>query len=119
MKHSLRLAFIFCLSLLTATWATAGTISPGEASRYIGQVVTVEGSVSEVHTDQRSGVTFINMGGRYPSNTFTGVIFSAFANQFPGVASLAGQVVRITGPVKLYKGKPEIILNKASQISRP
>ncbi len=114
-----RIATVFSILLLAPVWASADTISPTEASRHIGEIATVEGQVSQVHIDARSGVTFLNMGGRYPSNAFTGVIFSDYAGQFPGVGSLEGQVVRITGKLKLYKGKPEIILRKGSQISRP
>ena len=77
--------------------------------------MTVEGTVSEVYK-ARSGVTFIDMGGRYPNEVFTGVIFRDEASKFPNVEALDGKTVDITGVVRLYKGKPEIILNDATQL---
>ncbi len=109
-------ALVLALGLaLTATPALAETIQPADAQAYVGQTVTVEGTVSEVHT-ARSGARFIDIGGRYPNSVFTAVIFSGDASKFPNVDSLNGKTVDITGPVRLYRGKPEIILKDAAQI---
>jgi DNA/RNA endonuclease YhcR with UshA esterase domain len=102
--------------VLTAAPAFAETIRPDEALGRIGQIVTVEGIVSEVHTAASGRATFIDMGGRYPNNVFAAVIFVDDASKFPNVESLNGKTVDITGSVRLYKGKPEIILNDAAQI---
>ena len=56
------------------------------------------------------------MGGRFPDQAFTGVIFKDDASKFPNVESLTGKVVDITGRVHDYKGKPETILNDPAQI---
>jgi DNA/RNA endonuclease YhcR with UshA esterase domain len=111
-------ALVFVLGLaLAAVSAHAETIiAAADAPKHVGETVTVEGTVSAVHTDSRSGVTFIDMGGRYPDQTFTGVIFKADANKFPNVESLTGKVVDMTGPVHDFKGKPETILNDPAQI---
>lgn len=101
---------------LISTPALAQAIPPENAAAHIGQTVTVEGVATEVHTDDRSGVTFIDMGGRYPNHLFTGVIFSDSAGTFPNVHSIEGRAVDISGQVRLYKGKPEIILRSASQL---
>jgi len=101
--------------VLTTLPALAETIAPADASAHIGQTVTVEGTVSDVYTS-RSGVTFIDIGGRYPNNTFSGVVFSGDAGKFPDVKSLNGKTIDITGPVRLYRGKPEIVLNAPEQI---
>jgi DNA/RNA endonuclease YhcR with UshA esterase domain len=108
------LVLAFGLALLTAP-AFADAIQPSDAGAHVGQTVTVEGSVGDVHT-ARSGVTFIDMGGRYPNNSFTPVIFAKDASKFPDVGSLSGKTVDITGPVRLYKGKPEIIVKDAAQL---
>ena len=110
-------AFFLALGLaLTAAPALAQTIQPPEAKDHVGQVVTVEGMVSEVHKLASGRATFIDMGGRYPYNVFTAVIFSSDASKFPDVETLNGKVVDITGRVTLYKGEPEIILNDPAQI---
>ncbi|HUE10468.1 MAG TPA: OB-fold nucleic acid binding domain-containing protein [Steroidobacteraceae bacterium] len=102
--------------VLTAIPAVAETIQPSDAPQHLGQTVTVEGTVSEVHTDARSGITFINMGGRYPDQAFTGVIFADDAGKFPNLDSLTGKVVGITGRVQSYKGRLEIIITDPAQL---
>ena len=111
-------ALLFTLGLaLAAGSAHAETIiAAADAPKHVGETVTVEGTVSAVHTDPRSGVTFIDMGGRYPDQAFTGVIFKDDASKFPNVESLTGKVVDMTGPVHDFKGKPETILNDPAQI---
>ena len=95
--------------------ADRDAITPAAAASYIGQTVTVRGTVSDIHTTN-SGVTFIDMGGRYPQNAFTAVIFAENAAQFPDVGSLDGRTVEINGRVRLYRGKPEIVLTSAQQL---
>jgi DNA/RNA endonuclease YhcR with UshA esterase domain len=107
------LAFCFALAIVPAL---AETIRPAEARRNVGKNVTVEGIVSEVHHAASGRVTFVDMGGRYPNNTFAGVIFSDDADKFPDMDSLGGKTVDVTGTIKLYNKRPEIILNEAGQI---
>jgi DNA/RNA endonuclease YhcR with UshA esterase domain len=101
---------------LTAAPAFAQTISPLEAKDHVGQNVTVEGTVSEVDHAASGKMIFIDMGGHYPNNVFAGVIFIDDAGKFPGVDSLDGKVVDITGTIKFYQGRTEIILNDPAQI---
>jgi DNA/RNA endonuclease YhcR with UshA esterase domain len=101
---------------LAVTPALAETIPPSDTPKYVGKSVTVEGPVNEVHHAASGKVTFIDMGGRYPNNTFAGVIFSDDTSKFPGVDSLEGKTVDITGTIKLYQGRTEIILNDPAQI---
>jgi DNA/RNA endonuclease YhcR with UshA esterase domain len=101
---------------LSAASASAQTITPSEARSHIGEHVTVEGIVSEVHHAASGRATFINMGGRYPNHLSNGVIFERDAPKFPGVDSLQGKSVGITGTIKVYNQMPEIILNDAEQI---
>ena len=111
-------ALVFALVLvLAAASAQAQTvIAAADAPKHVGETVTVEGTVSAVHTESRSGVTFIDMGGRYPDQDFTGVIFKDDAGKFPNVESLAGKVVDITGQLHDYKGRPETVLNDPAQL---
>lgn len=90
-------------------------ITPAAASSYVGQTVTIRGVVSEVHVT-RADVTFIDMGGRYPDNAFTAVIFAEDETEFPNVASVDGRAIEITGRVQLHRGKPEIVLRSAAQM---
>lgn len=110
------LAMVLVLGLaLTATSASAATIAPGQAEAHVGQVATVEGQVDDVYT-ARSGVTFLDIGGRYPNNAFAAVIFTDDADRFPDAARLKGKIVDITGAIRLYQGRPEIVLTDPAQI---
>src|ERR1700722_17350982 len=101
-------ALVFALVLvLAAASAQAQTvIAAADAPKHVGETVTVEGTVSAVHTESRSGVTFIDMGGHYPDQDFTGVIFKDDAGKF----------VDITGQLHDYKGRPETVLNDPAQL---
>jgi len=98
-----------------AAMAEPQIISATDAKARIGQTVTVEGTVSDVHVG-RSGTAFIDIGGRFPDNALTAVIFVDDLGKFPGAKTLAGRQVAISGPVQLYQGKPEIILKSAEQL---
>jgi DNA/RNA endonuclease YhcR with UshA esterase domain len=110
-------ALVLALGLvLAAIPARAQTIAPADAQKHVGQVVTVEGVVSDVHAAASGRATFIDIGGNYPDNAFAAIIFSGNTSKFPNVDALNGKTVDVTGTVRLYKGKPEIILNEAAQI---
>jgi DNA/RNA endonuclease YhcR with UshA esterase domain len=108
------LVLAFGFAIITAP-AFAQAIQPADAKTHVGQTVTVEGMVDNVHTTA-AGNTYIDMGGRYPNNTFAAVIFTQDASKFTNVTALKGKTVDITGSVKLYKDKPEIILKNADQL---
>jgi DNA/RNA endonuclease YhcR with UshA esterase domain len=109
---TLVLAFGF---VIVAAPAFAQAIAPADAKAQVGKTVTVEGMVDNVHTTA-AGNTYIDMAGHYPNNTFAAVIFAADTSKFSNVTALKGKTVDITGPVKLYKDKPEIILKSADQL---
>jgi DNA/RNA endonuclease YhcR with UshA esterase domain len=44
------------------------------------------------------------------------VIFSDSVSEFPNVEQLAGKTISVSGTVKLYSGRPEIILRSPNQI---
>ena len=93
-----------------------GTIAPDQAGAHVGQNVTVEGTVSGVHTARSGSATFIDVGGEYPNNSFTGVIFAGEMASVGDVTDLAGKKVDINGTVRLYRGKPEIVIDSRDQI---
>jgi hypothetical protein len=101
-----------------AAWANvpSSDLQPADVAAHEGQAITVSGTVSEVFTDPRSRTTFIDMGGVYPFNRFAAVIYAEDARRFPTVASLGGRSVKIAGTVRLYKGKPEIVLTAPDQL---
>lgn len=111
----MRVAHIVFFLMLCSGPALAETISPTDAASHRGQRVTVEGIVSEVFTSRR-GDTFIDISGRYPNENFYGVIFSDSSAAIGNIDGLTGKTVDVTGMIKLYRGKPEIIVRTRNQI---
>jgi hypothetical protein len=108
------------LASLTLTGALHGQrapvrLTPAKAKDHIGELATVEGRVFGVYTS-RSNTTFLNFGAPFPHQTFTAVIFEAYAGRFPNPSTLDGATVAVTGTIKLYRGKPEITLTARSQL---
>jgi DNA/RNA endonuclease YhcR with UshA esterase domain len=95
--------------------AQSVTYAPDQAKDHIGERATVAGVVSQVSIS-RGGTTFLNFGARYPNHVFTAVIFESAAAQFPEPQRWEGKLVSVSGPIRLYRGKPEIVLNSASQL---
>lgn len=116
LKHlPAKLYLLAFLLLPIACWAQGSHITDSQAGAHVGERVLVDGVVAGVYTS-RSGNTFINFGSAYPNQDFTAVIFSENAGTFPNVEGLQGKRVEISGVVRLYKGKPEIILRAADQL---
>ena len=110
-------AYLFALVLSqVAPPALAETIAPGEAKTHAGENLTVEGIVTDVHHAASGKMIFLDIGGRYPNQQFTAVIFQDDFSKFPKVDSLEGKTVDVTGTIKVYKGRPEIVLHDPAQI---
>ena len=90
MRYLVKLLSAAGIALLLATSAHAETISPQDASHYIGNSLTVEGVVSQVSAT-RGGTTFINFGGRFPNHVFYAVIFRQNTDQFSDVFALSAK----------------------------
>lgn len=92
-------------------------VTPEEALQLDGKNGTIEGIVSDVNITER-GHAFINMGGVYPNHTFTAyvpaVIVPILGKEY--LESLRGKDIAVTGKIKIYKGKPEIVYNKKDQV---
>ena len=106
--------YLAIVLFLMASPAYAATLSPTEAAKHIGEQATVEGPAS-VYVS-KGGTTFIDLGGSGKSAPFTGVIFKDKTSALPAVSSYNGKVVDISGTIKEYRGKPEIIISAASQV---
>lgn len=90
-------------------------ISWRDAADHYGETCTVEGEIVATHNSGKA--CFLNFHPNW-SKYFTAVIFASAFDQFPPNPEehYRGKEVRVTGRIKEYKGKPEIILNSPSQI---
>lgn len=118
MRHSNWLALaVACPLVLSSTTPTKqGVIPDSAAAQYVGQTVTIEGTVVSVSSARRSPTVFLNFGSAYPNQTFTAVIFASATSHFPNPRQWEGKRVRVTGRVRLYRGRPEIVLDDPSQL---
>lgn len=102
------------LSLLVAP-AFATTIDARDANSHVGQFATVEGVVARVYT-RLNRTTYIDIGGRYPNQSVSGVIFERDSSAVGDVNGLTGNKVRIIGTIYLFRGYPEIMVTSRNQL---
>ena len=104
-------------SSLFGDLARADTVIPDtEAAQHVGQATSVEGTITKVFKS-KNGNIFLDFGGSYPDVTFVVWIpDDAPEAADPGLADLEGKKVKISGTVRLYKGKPEIKVSTKEQI---
>ena len=112
---------IFVLAaLFTTTFLSVHTeISIDSVSAYIGKTVKVCDKVAGTYvTKGEKPVTYLNLGADYPNTKLTIVIFQKDLPEFPFTPSdhYKGMNVCVTGAVKKYKEKLEIIANGPEQI---
>ncbi len=86
-----------------------------EAPNHVGEYACVSGKIDHVYTSQK-GAIFLNFCLDYKTCPFGAVIFNPDAYKFPNPEQYEGQTVEITGLVKSYQGRPEIILDDLDQI---
>jgi DNA/RNA endonuclease YhcR with UshA esterase domain len=91
-------------------------IAAEDAGKYIGKHVIV---CSMVYGEKElPNINFINVGARYPDNPLTIVIFPGDMGNFKdGLAVYDNKNICVTGTIKEYKGKHEIIITMPKDIS--
>ena len=80
----------------------------------------MRGLVEKVSFSQK-GNAFLNFGGRYPQQVFTGFVPVRNVSAVGGeefLQSMAGNLVTITGKIEFYKGRPEIVISSRDQIAK-
>jgi hypothetical protein len=111
----LAVVILVALAATVQGQSTPVKVTPDQAKDHAGEYATVEGRVFGVHTTS-SKTTFLNFGAPFPRNTFLAVVFSSDAGKFQDLARPDGATVQVTGVIKLYQGKPEIVLKSPSQL---
>jgi hypothetical protein len=101
--------------------AVAGTITPEEASAHAGETATICGAVESAHFAPRSRgqPTFLDFGRPYPNETFAALIWGSERPKFgePEI-TLQGKRICVTGMIRLYRERPEVILNNPEQLQQ-
>jgi hypothetical protein len=96
--------------------AAADCLPISQAAQHVGETKCVTGKVVRVKAGSK-GVHFIDFCEDQMACPFTVVVFPSDLKDVGDVRRLAGQVIEIHGPVKLYKGRAEIILSRVSQLT--
>jgi hypothetical protein len=115
-RTAMRIVWFVLLLACVASSAWAAVIPANAAASHAGQSATVEGIVSEVHTARSGKETFVDIGGVYPNQTLTVVIFEPSMSAVGDVSGLTSKTVDITGTIQMYQGKPEVIVTSREQI---
>lgn len=100
-----------------AKWISSNTnvISYTQAASYAGQPKTVEGTI--VRTYASNGNVFLDFHNPYQGYFYAVIFSSSVGNfKFQPASFYLNKDVRITGPIQMYQGSPEIIVNTPSQI---
>ena len=113
---------ILCfLIIASASIAQEQSIKPTEAQKFIGEKKTVCGMVaSATYANRTKGQPiFLNLDQPYPNQIFTVVIWGSDRKNFsnPPETFYKGKTICVTGEIKSFKGKPQIIVHDPSQIN--
>ena len=114
--RSLALLLAALLSISTRMFATSDCLPIGEAKQHVGETRCITGKVWRVKVGAK-GVHFVDFCEDQSSCPFTIVVFPSDLKDAGDVRRLAGHVIEIHGPVKLYDGRAEIILNRVNQLT--
>ena len=107
-------------AVLAATATAAAVITPQQARSHVGETATVCGAISTAsyRADLPFKPTFLNFGQPYPNQLLTAVILGPNRAKFGAPeAEFKGKRICITGYIRLWGERPQIVLSDPSQIS--
>lgn len=120
MKVIFALTVMTALTLNVARAAETNAPAPvrigtGEADKHIGESAIVTGKVAQVTF--RSKAVFLNIDQAFPDAPFTVVIMAKNTNDFGDIHALGGKTIEVTGKIKSFKDKPEIVVDSTNQLT--
>jgi hypothetical protein len=99
----------------------AAPLTPEDAAKHVGQNVSVCGVVALTNfdADTQFWPTALDFGKPFPKQVFTAVIYGADRPKFgTPKATLQGKRVCVSGVIREYRGKLQMILRDPSQLVR-
>jgi hypothetical protein len=115
MKTKTFIALLVCSLAAPALAQAPATYTAAEAAKHVGEIATITDRVDGVHQSSKGNI-FLNMGGKYPNQTFTAFIPTGSAAEFSNPQQYDGRTIAVSGKITLYRGKPEIVVTNVSQI---
>ncbi len=112
------LTFIIAAIFYSSHASAQLKIQIDEASKHYGETVTICDLLYGGKFIEKSQLTLLDMGGPYPKTKITVLINSADRKNFPEKPETFYEKkdVCITGKIIEFKGKPQIIVSKPSDI---
>ncbi|WP_199121284.1 hypothetical protein [Pedobacter sp. ASV28] len=112
-KIFLMLAF----SMLALMAKSQTTISIKEVANHLGKEVTICDSVYSSRA--LDNLTLLNIGGKYPKELLTVVVYKADRPKFAKEPAevYANKRICITGKIQEYKGKLQIVVTEPKQLA--
>lgn len=89
------------------------TVTSAEAKDHVGETIMVQGKVFDVYTSSK-GKVLINFDNKFPNQTFTAVINENSTIDVSAIKS--GSILTVSGLIKSFKDKPEIVIETQDQI---
>ena len=94
-------------------------VSDSLADGHVGEVVTVEGLVHDVHISTRHRTIYFNFRAGYPDQSFSAIVPDSAFDRFPDAAKWGMMRVRVTGLIWLQDGKtPAVTLSDPAALER-
>lgn len=93
------------------------TYSFTEAGNHIGEYAKITGEVLRVYVS-KGGTTFVDFCKDYKTCPFTAVIFTSAVKEFEDLKGYKGPIT-ISGTIRSYQGKAQIILDDREQVEIP
>lgn len=112
----LKLLLVVLTSCLPPALFASDCISISETRSHVGETKCVTGKVVRVKVGH-NGVHFLDFCSEQMACPFSVVVFSHDLKDVGDVRRLAGRNIEIHGLLKLYDGRPEMILSHISQIA--
>lgn len=116
-------ALFVTAGLATAEDKSTKPIKPEEAAKRVGKTCTVEFDIKSTGKSRTGKVFFLNSSESFrDKDNFTVMLGerAVTAYQAQKIEDLAahfkGKTIRVTGTVKLYREKPEIVVNDPKQV---
>jgi len=112
-----RITVIFALLFLIGTTAFAQQkIKAEDAKNHVDQKDTaiVTGKVFHIKTTDHA--IFFDIGGQYPDNPFTVIIFAKDKEAVGDVRKYDGKIIEIRGLITDHNGKPEMVVSNSKQL---
>ena len=92
-----------------------GCVTIEDAINFVGEEKCVAGYLDHIFISKK-GTVFFDFCDDYKSCPFTAVVFASATKNFDDLTKYEGETIKITGQIKTYQGKPEIIINDPEQI---